>query len=120
MKSFLFILTVVLITCRPLLPVVDYLVNYDRISNEYCINLERPELMCNGFCYLTEQVSKTVDDNRNDQIPITLRSIDYFIYQSSLEINEPVFLSFIKKVSTFQLNLNPQYQLKQQLQPPIG
>ena len=121
MKSYLFILTVVLITCRPLLPVIDYLVNYDKISNEYCVNIERPELLCNGVCYLKEQISKTVNDEQNDdnKIQVSLRAIDYFIYQPTFEINTFIFIKSIEKISTIELAFETQYQLDQQLQPPI-
>lgn len=121
MKSYLFILTVVLITCRPLLPVIDYLVNYDKISREYCVNIERPELLCNGVCYLKEQISKTVTDEQNDdnKIQVSLRTIDYFIYQPTFEINTSTFTKSTEKISTFELAFETQYQLDQQLQPPI-
>ncbi len=121
MKSYLFILTFVLITCRPLLPVIDYLVNYDKISNEYCVNIERPELLCNGVCYLKEQISKTVNDEQNDdnKIQVSLRAIDYFIYQPTFEINTFTFIKSIEKISTIELAFETQYQLDQQLQPPI-
>ncbi|WP_314243167.1 hypothetical protein [Empedobacter tilapiae] len=104
-----------------MLPVIDYLVNYDKISNEYCINIERPELMCNGVCYLKEQISKTIHDEQNDdnKIQVSLRTIDYFIYQATFEIYTFTFIKPINKVSTFELAFETQYQLDQQLQPPI-
>ncbi|MFV0158744.1 hypothetical protein OBK24_09805 [Empedobacter falsenii] len=121
MKSYLFIITVVLITCRPLLPVIDYLVNYETISNEYCVNIERPELMCNGVCYLKEQISKTIDDEQNDtnKTQISLRTIDYFVYQPTALIPILHIIKPTERVSTFQLAFETQYQLDQQLQPPI-
>lgn len=121
MKSYLFIITVVLITCRPLLPVIDYLVNFEKISNEYCVNIERPELMCNGICYLKEQISKTIDDEQNDtnKTQISLRTIDYFVYQPTVLIPILHIIKPTERVSTFQLAFETQYQLDQQLQPPI-
>ena len=86
-----------------MLPVIDYLVNYDKISKEYCVNIERPELLCNGVCYLKEQISKTVTDEQNDDN----------------EINTSTFTKSIEKISTFELAFETQYQLDQQLQPPI-
>lgn len=122
MKSYFFIITVVLITCRPLLPVIDYLVNYDKISTEYCVNIERPELMCNGVCYLKEQISKTVNEEQKDDDKVlnSLRTIDFFIYQPTFEINTLTSTKLFEKVSTFQLTFKSQNQLDQLLQPPIG
>lgn len=104
-----------------MLPVIDYLVNYETISNEYCVNIERPELMCNGVCYLKEQISKTIDDEQNDtnKTQISLRTIDYFVYQPIVLIPILHIIKPTERVSTFQLAFETQYQLDQQLQPPI-
>lgn len=46
---------------RPLVPLVEYAVNYDYIANVLCINKGKPELHCNGKCYLSKQLAKTND-----------------------------------------------------------
>ncbi len=46
---------------RPLIPLVEYAVNYDYISGVLCINKSRPELHCNGVCYLSKELAKTTD-----------------------------------------------------------
>lgn len=50
---------------KPLLPLVEYAVFYDYIKNELCINKEKPELNCNGKCYLMQQLSKA-SESEND------------------------------------------------------
>lgn len=46
---------------RPLVPLVEYAVNYNYISEVLCINKKSPELHCNGKCYLGKQLAKIND-----------------------------------------------------------
>lgn len=43
---------------KPLWPVVEYAMNYDYIVNELCENKDKPEMHCNGKCYLTKQLAE--------------------------------------------------------------
>jgi len=119
LKSHLFILTVVLITCRPLLPVLEYLVNYDEIVTELCTNKDRPELDCNGFCYLKKEVSKTSEDQQKDKIPTSIKSIDLFVYSSELKIENIITENIKLTKSDFVLEDKNQFLLSNLLQPPI-
>jgi hypothetical protein len=42
---------------KPVLPVVDYIINYDYISTQLCENKEKPELECNGKCHLKKELA---------------------------------------------------------------
>lgn len=44
---------------KPVLPVIDYVVNYDYISTVLCINKAKPKLQCNGKCHLMKELAKT-------------------------------------------------------------
>jgi hypothetical protein len=46
---------------RPLIPIMEYVVNYDYIVETLCINKDKPELNCNGKCYLSKELAKTND-----------------------------------------------------------
>ncbi|MGO4708362.1 hypothetical protein AB4Y90_04420 [Chryseobacterium sp. 2TAF14] len=46
---------------RPLIPLVEYAVNYQYISEELCVNRKNVTLHCNGKCYLAKELSKTTD-----------------------------------------------------------
>lgn len=49
-------------TFKPVLPLVDYVVNYDYISEVLCINKDKPELQCNGKCHLNAELAKSNED----------------------------------------------------------
>ena len=118
-KSFFFILTVVLISCRPLFAVIDFTVNYEKIVKELCINKNRPELNCNGVCYLKDQVAKSSDSQTKSKLPTAFKSLDVFVKSSVLNK---------QKKKNWQLKLNPfdfyHFKIKSEnpflsLRPPI-
>ena len=43
---------------KPVLPVLEYIVNYDYIVSELCENKSKPELHCNGKCHLEKELAK--------------------------------------------------------------
>ncbi|RNA60736.1 hypothetical protein D1631_01700 [Chryseobacterium nematophagum] len=58
MKLICNILLVFYLVFRPLIPMVEYGVNYKYIKEVLCVNKERPELHCNGKCYLKKELAK--------------------------------------------------------------
>jgi hypothetical protein len=62
---------------RPLVPIIDYAIRYDYISQELCINRNRPELRCNGKCYVAKEISKNTENNTKTE---NTKSIGIYIY----------------------------------------
>ena len=52
---------------RPLLPFLDYFVNYEYISKVLCINKDEPMSTCKGKCYLREQLKEVQDHDKEDK-----------------------------------------------------
>lgn len=77
---------------RPLIPVVEYVMNYDQIVREYCINRMQPEMMCKGKCYFFDELSKTSDEKSSDGISSNTIKIHevYFLQEiAHLDLNQP-------------------------------
>ena len=55
----IFILTILL---KPIVPVVNFVVNYDYIAKELCENKTKPQLHCNGKCYLKKELAKASEN----------------------------------------------------------
>ncbi len=61
-----------------LIPLVEYMVDYNTIANEKCENIAVPEKGCHGKCYLKKQIGKAVDveepssDNNRGQLKQTV------------------------------------------------
>ncbi|WP_279196663.1 hypothetical protein [Chryseobacterium indoltheticum] len=82
---------------RPLIPLVEYAVNYQYISEELCVNRKNVALNCNGKCYLAKELAKT---NDTDSSPLhkTKNSgqklLDIYILPEIIAVNtteKPVF-----------------------------
>jgi hypothetical protein len=58
------IIVILALFLKPILPVVDYIVNYDYISKVLCENKAKPELKCNGKCHLMKELAKASEDEK--------------------------------------------------------
>ena len=47
---------------KPVLPVIDYIVNYDYISKVLCVNKAKPKMQCNGKCHLMKEMAKAAEN----------------------------------------------------------
>lgn len=43
---------------RPLMPLGEYVVNYNYIAKELCVNKDKPAMHCNGKCHLMKELAK--------------------------------------------------------------
>jgi hypothetical protein len=62
-KKAVFII-VLMMVLKPVLPVLDYIINYDHIATELCENKAKPELHCNGKCHLAKELAKASEDEK--------------------------------------------------------
>ncbi|WBL21620.1 hypothetical protein [Zunongwangia sp. HRR-M8] len=62
---YLGLFVVLFILLKPVLPVVDYIFNYDYIVTQLCINRDRPDLACNGKCYLMQSLAEEANKERD-------------------------------------------------------
>lgn len=65
-KKILFLLALFMLL-KPVLPVIDYVVNYEYITKVICVNKAKPKLQCNGKCHLMKELAKTSES----QTPIS-------------------------------------------------
>jgi hypothetical protein len=49
---------------KPILPVIDYVVNYEYISTVLCENKDKPELNCCGKCHLKKELAKASEGEK--------------------------------------------------------
>lgn len=111
----------VFVVFRPLMPLVEYAVNYDYISEVLCVNKSNIELHCNGKCYLKNELAKT---NDTDSSPLNKtknsgqKLLDIYVLPEITEINKTgnVFFSnsdFLYETAYSFLFLNPIFR------PPV-
>ncbi|HAY3550375.1 hypothetical protein KRE40_13510 [Elizabethkingia meningoseptica] len=80
MKHILAIFVFFTLVFRPVLPLIDYGVNYDYIVSKLCENRTKPQVLCNGKCYLVKELAKTSDTMpKQENQKISIGFIDVFI-----------------------------------------
>lgn len=57
---------------------ITFKINQDYIAQELCINLDKPEVMCQGKCFLDDQLAKvnTTPANQDHQTPTKFEKKD--------------------------------------------
>ena len=106
---------------RPLIPLAEYAVNYDYIVNTLCINKSRPEIHCNGKCYLSKELAKTNDSESSPLQKVKnsgQKILDIYILPEIAEIAAtekiPFFnFNFVYETAYSFLFLNPIFK------PPV-
>jgi hypothetical protein len=62
-KKLVFIVSFVILL-KPVLPVVDYIINYEYISKVLCVNKAKPAMHCNGKCHLMKELAKAAENEK--------------------------------------------------------
>ena len=75
LTSHLLLLVYLPVSFNFFLPVVAYNVNLKFIAEELCENKDKPEMMCNGKCYLGKQMEKQADTNTDSDSKMVLTNI---------------------------------------------
>lgn len=53
-----------MILAKPVLPVAEYVINYEYISTKLCVNKEKPKLQCNGKCQLMKKLAAASESEK--------------------------------------------------------
>lgn len=89
----LFILLYAALLARPVLPYVEYALNQAYIAEVLCINKERPQLKCDGKCYLNAQLQKAAEpESSSPALPATpIQEFEVTIaWQTAASVTVPV------------------------------
>ena len=107
---------------KPLIPVLEYIAYYDYIKTELCVNKDKPEMHCDGKCYLAKQMTKANEAEKNTK---DSKQISIHI---TVEICEslPEYFSFYKtcepktEVLEYKNSLYAHLRFQRLFRPPIG
>ncbi|WP_299532705.1 hypothetical protein [Ulvibacterium sp.] len=89
MKSYVILFVAMLMLVKPLWPIAEYVMNYDYIVNVLCKNKDKPQLRCDGKCYLSQQLAKEAEQNKSNP---------FGEEQNIAEIQHLVFFQSLKKM----------------------
>lgn len=49
---------------KPILPVIEYIANYEYISQVLCVNKDNQKMKCNGKCHLMKELAKASENDK--------------------------------------------------------
>lgn len=102
MKYLITIFIIFTLTIKPVLPMVNFVINYDYVVENLCEKRDQPENSCHGKCFLAKELSKT--QNNNTQNAGKILSIDNFIAQDIFSVSN--YQSYITKNRSAILNVD--------------
>ncbi|MNF25778.1 hypothetical protein D3C85_398330 [compost metagenome] len=93
---------------KPVLPVLEYVVNYEYISKVLCINKDKPKMHCNGKCHLMKELAKASDAEKplssDKKVVSPIFEILFFEEIKSIKIT-PICLGTKEKINQSYFNL---------------
>lgn len=66
---------------------IDFKLNQESIAEAHCINKDKPEMNCDGKCYLKKQLEKTKKDKKPLQSPRYFES-EWVVYSSEIVLTD--------------------------------
>ena len=103
----IFLLMVMLI--RSVLPLINYAVNYNFISTQLCENKSKPELLCNGKCFVKKEFTKSSETQNCKEFKLQFLTADVFIANDSSQFSidfyhEKMENVFVERCKFYQQN----------------
>lgn len=76
---------------KPVLPVVEYIVNYEYISKVLCVNKGTPIMGCDGKCYFISQLAKSSESEKpiSDK-KIVVKDFEVLFFQDIQSLRDKV------------------------------
>lgn len=120
MKKIVFLFALYILV-KPAVPVMDFLINYGYIVAELCINRDRPELDCNGTCYLQNELAEASQWNHpiSQERKIPLPANELFFERPSVSTPGEIITFSSSKFGFWTCPFHPESVVKDLLRPPI-
>ncbi|MGO4708358.1 hypothetical protein AB4Y90_04400 [Chryseobacterium sp. 2TAF14] len=87
MKFFISFFIIFTIAIRPVLPMLNYVINYDYIVKNLCENRNVADSNCKGKCYVGKELAKTEKQSNNSQ-NVKIAGLDVFLSHEILSFSE--------------------------------
>lgn len=76
--------------CRPFVPYLNYELNKEYIKENLCINRDKPEMHCEGKCYLQSQIQKEMQQQEQKE-PLHSSTLEAISVHQSIAAYEIVY-----------------------------
>ncbi|MFZ4930795.1 hypothetical protein [Chryseobacterium sp. Mn2064] len=108
------------IAVRPVLPLVNYAVNYDYIVKNLCENRNVPQSTCKGKCYVEKELAKTEKQSNSSQT-VKIAGLDAFLSNEILSFANHSAIGFpTDKPDPSYFNSHSSEYFSRIFHPPLG
>lgn len=104
---------------RSVLPLLDYAVNYDYISTQLCENKSKPELLCNGKCFVKKELSKSSENKNCKEFKLQILTSDVFITNEFLSFSVDFVQEKTENIFLENCNFHQQHFFREFFHPPL-
>lgn len=94
------------------MPLVDYAVNYNFITKNLCENRQKPQLLCNGKCYLKKEIAKASEGQSKNDSRVNISGFtdtfiinDDFVFLTIIDYNSEISNSVSELNFSYRFNL---------------
>ncbi|MBK1894383.1 hypothetical protein JHL15_01295 [Chryseobacterium sp. YIM B02567] len=107
------------IALRPVLPLINYAVNYDYIVKNLCENRFKAESTCKGKCYVEKELAKTERQSGPQTIKISV--LDVFIANDILSFSKEKGFDILQKTAnSVYINSHTSAYFSRVFHPPLA
>lgn len=85
LKAYFFLVIVTVFTFSQVLVVASFLSNRSFIAKNLCENIDRPELECNGKCFLMKKLKEDEEQKSSDQS--VSAEVIFFLNHDQISVN---------------------------------
>ena len=109
-----------MIAIRPVLPLVNYAVNYEYIAKNLCENRSEPQSTCKGKCYVEKELAKT-EKQTNNTAQIKISALDVFIpHENPLCLQAGILDDFNNSIDSAYPDIHLSEYSAKIFHPPLG
>lgn len=119
LKFFISIFIIFTIAIRPVLPLINYAVNYEYIVKNLCEKRNIPQSTCKGKCYVEKDLAKTEKQSNNSQ-NLKISGLDVFLSQEILSFSDKNQFDIpVKRSNSYYINFHSSEYLSRIFHPPL-
>ncbi|MDF2934331.1 MAG: hypothetical protein K0R36_3662 [Chryseobacterium sp.] len=119
MKFFVSFFIIFTIAIRPVLPLINYAVNYEYIVKNLCEKRDVIDSTCKGKCFVTKELVKTEKQNNSQTIKIP--TLDVFLSSEIFSfLNDNLFDNLNYKKNSLYSNNHTSEYFSKIFHPPLA
>jgi hypothetical protein len=102
---------------------VHFCTNQKALAEEFCINRNKPQILCNGKCYLADQLQKIMQEEQQQKEkpiipPLKLKDSEYYSTLLIIRIPEHKIIPIHSSLNVTYLPMSSYDLITKQLRPP--